>query len=135
MIVEDDIEITVTKYDDMDANDPRRQHRADLLEASIPLDMHVWVDTFMRARGDVHRHAIEKLKHAVAHELYGDLVEPFRKLSHFALESARLNGHYMEIQRCIRQIDAMINLDTINPEHEVPQHGSLTPQERAMWGP
>lgn len=122
MIVEDDIEITRTTIDDVGLDDPRRGqlHQCDLFEVSLPLNHHIWADKrgYAHEQIDHHRMAQERLKRMVIEELYGDMIEPFRKLSRQALQSAHRDGSYQEIQRCIRQIDAMINLESINPENE-----------------
>lgn len=120
MIEQGDIEIKVTKYEDMAMDDPRRYHHADYYEASIPINLNAWLDKRMDYGSHaIHGHAMlcEKLRKQVAHELYGDMVPLFRELADFALHQSHHQGLFQHFQGIVRKLDAMINLETICPEH------------------
>lgn len=119
MIEQGDIEIKCTKYEDMAMDDPRRARHADYYEASIPINFRAFLERRMDYGSHAHAHAVmcERLRKEVAHELYGDMIPLFRELADFALQHSHHRGLFQHFQGIVRKLDAMINLETINPEH------------------
>ena len=119
MITEEDIEIKEIRFEDMPSDFPGRENYrgCTLYTAAVPIDINRVVSNHAFSHGervDLHRHAVKSLTAAVSKLLYGELVEPFAKLANIAANNRDVD--YMYTQRLIRQIDAIINLETINPE-------------------
>lgn len=123
MIVESDIEITKVTRDDVTPDNPlyERLRYTNKYNATLPIDIDAYADVRIENYAEHERHVLAMIKRKVADELYGDLIEPFQQLCRLAYSAAAASYgavSHEEMRRCVRHIDALINLESINPEVE-----------------